>query len=186
MLGANTKREDGKFVVWSSLLKMLFVAFASTFFVAIGGYLCAGFFVSSFGPPFSQPLVLVVRMADLLFFVFCLVFSLRRVLHFRQPIFEVSPEGVLDRASALGAGFVPWEEVREVEVRWLLAQRVLSVGVRDTRAFLARQSPPKRWLMGLNTRIVGLPINVPLSALAVRADVLLGEIGRNIRRAKRN
>ena len=186
MLGANTKREDGKFVVRASLPKMLFAALASAFFVAIGIYLCAGFFGGSLGLPFSRPLVLVVGVADLLFFGFCLVFFLGRVLHLRRPIFVVSPQGILDRASAVGAGFVAWEEVEDVGVRWLLVGSVLAVGVRDARALLERQSPPKRWLMRLNMRIVGTPITVPLSALAVREDVLLGEIGRNIRRAKRS
>ena len=47
---------------------------------------------------------------------------------------------------------------------------------------MACQRPAKRWLMGISVRIAGTPVAVPLRALAVREDVLLGEIGRHLRR----
>lgn len=98
----------------------------------------------------------------------------------------MGPDGILDRASALCAGFVPREDVEEARTRGFLGQRVLGVRLRDERGFLARQSLPRRFLMGLNRRVLGAPINVPMSAQAVMEDVLLGEIERHLRRFARD
>lgn len=162
-------------------------AIGSSAFVAVGAYLCAGSLLPSvFADPIASPsrriLVFVTGALSVLFFGFVLVYFVGRLLSFRRPILEVGPEGILDRASVLSAGFVPWEEVEDARVRRFLGYRYLGVRVRDPQALLARQGPAKRWLMGVNQEIVGTPVNVPLGALAVREDALIGEIGRNLRR----
>ena len=187
MPGGNVERENGRLVVRPSIPTTLLGATGSALFVAAGAYLCAGALVPGvFAEPPASPLsrivVLTAGAANLLFFGFALALLLGRLLRPRRPIFEVGPKGILDRASALSAGFVGWEEVEDARVRRFLGYRYLGVRARDARALLARQGPVKRRLMGLNRRIVGVPVAVPLSALAIREDVLLREIRRHLRR----
>lgn len=168
---------------------MVLGSLGSAVAVALGAYLCAAGLglVAVANPPSSAParfLFLATGASDLLFFGFCLAFYLGRIARFRRPIFEVGPEGILDHASALGAGFVPWEEVEGARVRRLLVPRLLAVEVRDERALLARQGPAKRLLMGVNRRIAGTPVLVPLGLLAVREDMLLWEIEKNLSRSR--
>ncbi len=179
-------REHRTLVVKADPLRMLLGALASTFFVALGAYLCAGSLLPGvFANPYFYPparvLVFAAGAATVLFFGF----SLGRLLYRRRPILEVGPEGMVDHASALGAGIVPWEEVEGVGVRRFLGQRFLAVRVRDPRALLARQGPAKRWAMRFNQRITGAPINVPLGALAVGERELVERTARYLRQAAR-
>ena len=186
MLGGAASREGGRLVVRTSLGTMVLGALGAAFFVALGAYLCAVALglVAVADPPASRISFLAVGAADLLFFGFCLTFCLGRIARFRRPIFEVGPEGILDRASALGAGFVPWEEVEGARVRRCLGPRLLAVEVRDERALLARQGPARRLLMAVNRRILGTPVLVPLGLLAVGEDTLLREIERHLSRSR--
>ena len=134
--------------------------------------------------PFAWAIFFGAGAANLLFFGLCLGFYLGRIVRFRRPIFEVGPEGILDRASALGTGFVPWEEVEGARVRRFLGPRLLAVEVRDERALLARQGPARRLLMAVNLRILGTPVLVPLGLLAVGEDTLLREIERHLSRSR--
>ena len=191
MLGRVVEREDRRLAVRTSVPRTLLAALASALAVALGAYLCAGSLVPSvFANPFFSPSARVLVFAAgaaVLFFGFALAFYLGRLFSFRRPIVEVGPGGIVDRSSALGAGFVAWEEVEAVGVRRFLGQRFLAVRVKDAQTLLARQSPPlKRWLMGINRRITGAPVNVPLGALAVREEVLLREIDRHLPRRGRS
>ena len=182
---ADADRENGRLVVRANLPTTLLGALGATFFVAVGAYLCVGslvpdMFVEPFAFPSRRIVAFVVGAADLLFFGFALIFLVGRLFRFRNPIFEVGPDGILDRASALSVGFIPWEEVEDARVRRLLVLGYLAVRVRDARALLTRQGPVKRRLMGLNQRIIGTPVAVPLSALAVREEELLRKIRRHM------
>ena len=181
--------EGGGLVVRTSVGPMVLGSLGSALAVALGAHLCAAGLglVAVANPLSSAParlLFLAAGASDLLFFGFCLAFYLGRIVRFRRPIFELGPEGILDRASALGAGFVPWEEVEGTRVRRLLGSRVLAVEVTDERALLARQGPAKRLLMGVNGRIVGTPVLVPLGFLDVREDTLLWEIEKHLSRSR--
>ena len=203
MLGGNASRDGGGLVVRTSVGPMVLGALFSAFAVALGAYLCAAALglVAVADPPASAPARLLFlasgaspraprrgRLAagasDLLFFGFCLAFYLGRIVRFRRPIFEVCAEGILDRASALGAGFVPWGEVEGAWMRSFLGQRLLAVEVTDERPLLARQGPVKHLLMGVNGRIVGTPVLVPLGFLNVREDTLLWEIEKHLSRSR--
>ncbi len=73
-------------------------------------------------------------------------------------------------------------------MRRFLRPRLLAVELRDARALralLARQRPAKRLFMGVNRRLVGTPVLVPLGLLAVWEDALLREIERHLSRSRR-
>jgi len=184
-------REGGKLSVRTSIPRTALMALGSALLTAAAGALCATWFVTLPEQAAGMSLVLLVvtRLATLPIFVVCLVgvllfgwgsiFFLGRLLFFRRPVFEVGPEGILDRASAVGVGFVPWEDVKDVRPAVFHGQRSIAIRVRSERELLERQNPVKRLLIGINRRYFGsAPIHVPLNALAVPEEELAAEITR--------
>ncbi len=182
-------REGGKLPIRASIPRTVLMVLGSALFVVAGGAICAmGLFglltktagMSYFGlavVALVDSFYVLVGLAAIVFFGFTLLFALGRLLFFWRPIFEVGPEGILDRASAGSVGFVPWEEVKGVRPGTISGQRFLAIRVKDEQALLERQNLVKRFLMRLNRRyFTGAIVNVPLNALAIPEEELLAEI----------
>lgn len=99
-------------------------------------------------------------VADVLFFGSCVLLALERLLEPR-PVLIIDNLGIADNASAVGAGFIAWEEIAGASLRDLGASRFLVTSLRDPRAVLARQSPIRRGVMAANSGIVGSPVTIP-------------------------
>ena len=182
-------RESGKLSVRTSIPRTALMALGSALFVVAGGAICAVVLnvllietagMSSLALAVTvlvDSFYLVAGLAAIVFFGFTLLFSLGRLFSFWRPIFEVGPEGILDKASAASVGFVPWEEVKDVRPGTVGGQRFMKVWVKDEQALLQRQNLMKRLVMRLNRRyLTGTIVNVPLTALAIPEEDLLAEI----------
>jgi hypothetical protein len=111
------------------------------------------------------------------FFGYCFLYLLFR-LAIRKPSVVVSAEGVLDNATAVGAGMIRWEEVREVRATSFGAQRMVAIVPKDEAAILARQNPARRFLMRTNKRLAGYVVCIPENTLPMTREELLEEIKR--------
>jgi hypothetical protein len=110
-----------------------------------------------------------------------LVFGLFGVLWARQvassrPALVVDTRGITDHASAIGAGFVPWSEITGLGTWSSNGQTIVTVGVADPAAVLARVGPLARIPMRANVRLCGSPVTLPTNALPFSADQLIREI----------
>jgi hypothetical protein len=190
---------DGRLVARVGLPKALLLALGSALFVVCGlgiGY-AAVLLVVDAPEPYRQHVVvsavyLLVAAVYLLLAVVCvgffgcgLLFFLGRLVFFWRPALVVGPEGLYDAASALGAGWVRWDEVRGARLLKYGGQPYLALRLRDEAAFLARQPPLKRWLMRLNRRrFTGATVNIPTRFLDVDAEELLEEISGHLHRRR--
>ena len=113
------------------------------------------------------------------FFGFCLAYALYRLAR-RKPSLVVDEEGIFDNASALGAGMIRWEEIREMYTFVFRGQTTIGMALTDEDAVLARQNPLKRGLMSVNRGLAGSVVNIPQSVLPMPAEELLREIGRRL------
>ncbi len=124
--------------------------------------------------------ILIVALAGLLLFGYGVIFYLGRLLFFRRPVFEMGPEGFVDRTSAVGAGFVPWEEVESVVPGAFEAHpnmTILTIQVKNEEKLLERQNPVKRFIMRINRKyFTGAAINVSLVGLPISERRMLAEI----------
>lgn len=119
----------------------------------------------------------LVGLAGVLFFGYALVFFLLRLILFWRPMLEIGSEGVLDRASAVAAGFVPWEEIEDAKMVNSYGQSFVGVSLRDERAFLRRQNPLKRLVMKVNRRyFTRAAINIPSTIMPVSPREILLQI----------
>ena len=101
-----------------------------------------------------------VAVIDVLFFGFCALFALGRLLRPR-PSLVLDQRGITDNASATGAGFIAWEEIAAVGMSSLGVNRFLVIIPHDTEAILARQPSLKRKIMAANMGLVGSPVAIP-------------------------
>lgn len=99
-----------------------------------------------------------------------------RVLAARRPALVVDRHGITDHASAIGAGFVPWSEITNLGTWTSNGQTIVTVGVAEPAAVLARTGPLARIPMRANVRLCGTPVTLPTNTLPFTADQLIAEI----------
>jgi hypothetical protein len=80
--------------------------------------------------------------------------------------------GITDTASALGVGWLSWDEVDHVVVYTHSGQAMMGIVPRDLEGFLTRQHPVRRWLTHLNLRLGCAPVNVPQVAIRMKVGEL--------------
>ena len=119
----------------------------------------------------------VVGVIGIVAFGLAAAFLLRRLL-VRRPVLVLDAGGLVDRASAAGAGRVPWDQVADVGVQTMGRIRVLSVVLRDPEGWLAAQPPLRRRTMAVNAKLLGTPVNVPLAAVDVPEAELVAAVDR--------
>ncbi len=137
-------------VLFPSRGKMALLALGGLLFI-----LCAPLLWST-GGIFNQ----AVAVIDVLFFGYCALFALGRLLKPR-PSLVVNETGITDNASALGAGFIAWEEIAAVGMSSMGANRFLVIIPHDAQAILARQPLLRRMVMAANMGLVGSPVAIP-------------------------
>lgn len=126
--------------------------------------------------------IFLICVSGVVLFSGGLIFFSGRLLTFWRPILEVDSHGILDRASAVGVGFVRWEEIKDIRPANVGGQSYISIRPKDEQQVLARQNPLKRMLMRINRRYFTRTIaNVPMNVLAITEDELLAEIQPHLR-----
>lgn len=178
---------DGeRLTIRASVWKLSLMALGSLVFSAVSGLMAlsavlgmvrGGLFVAV-----VAALVLLVMLAGVVLFGTSLLWALYRLVLFRRPVFVAGPEGICDRASWMGAGWMRWEEISTVTCSRQGRQTWLLVHLADEEATLARQSPPKRLLMRLGASFTGTPVNIPPTALPVSSRKLREEVEARRRR----
>jgi len=154
-------------VIYPSRGKLLLAIFGAAAFVALG------FFLWNTGEIKGQ----IAGVLSIGFFGACFLFCVIR-LTWRRPSLIISPMGIFDSSSWLGGYILPWNEIDRVYVSTMRtsvfsSQRFLSVRLKNTEEFLARQSSAKTRMMRMNMGLVGAPINISASTLPVTLEEIL-------------
>lgn len=142
------------------------------FFCALFTALCLFFFVVMDEYDLDKTALIIMVAVVLAFFGGGGVFLAYRLFKPR-PALLLTPEGLMETASALGAGLVPWEDIEEIFAYTFSGQRFLGIRVRDPQALFSRVGPVKRLLMRINKRMVNASINISQVALTMTVDELL-------------
>ena len=92
----------------------------------------------------------------------------------RRPLLVVSGDGITDRSSAVGAGFIAWTEIEEVSLAGARPYRFLAVVPKDPRTFIAARPWWRRFVFRMN-RLFGFPMVAVSAAWFPRglADVVV-------------
>lgn len=163
----------GRLVVYPSRAKLVLYALGALAFVIAGLWL--GGFIGDMDLPFG--LVVITTYIGVPFFGLCLLYVLYRLV-VRKPSLIVSEEGIVDNASATGAGPVGWDEMAEIRPTDVSGKAMLGIVPHDEERILARQNPIKRAIMSINRNMTGFVILIPENALPMSIDELLAAIQR--------
>lgn len=122
---------------------------------------------------FNDPLyVHGLGLVSIVFFGLCGLFALKKLFD-NKPALVFNNSGIVDNASSVSAGFIPWSEVVGAEIFEIQKQKMLIIMVRDPQAYIARGSSLKRALNKANYNMVGSPISISSHALAINFSELV-------------
>ena len=159
-------------VIELSRTKLVLSILGSCAFVAAGAWLLS-FDASkirsgrSFNFFFREPWVVYgVGLAAILFFGLCGLYAFVKLFD-KRPGLILNSSGIVDNASGVAAGFIPWAEVLGSGVYEVQKQKMLIIGVRDPQKYLDRGGAVKRSLNKANAKMVGSPISIPSVALKI-------------------
>jgi hypothetical protein len=163
--------------------KILLLTAGAWAFVALSAWLWT---IADIQPRFNPLVVKGAAVAAVLFFGLCGAYGCRKIFD-RRPGLVLDAEGIIDNASGLAAGRVPWEEITAIHVTEISNQRILTIIVADPGRYLARGSAFTRLLNRANIHLTGSPVNISANTLAVDFEelhrALLGAFERHKSRA---
>ena len=110
---------------------------------------------------FNDPTVVYVAgLASILFFGGCGVYGVRKMFD-KKPGLVLNSSGVVDNASGVAAGFIPWSEVIGSGVVEIQKQKMLVIGVRDPQQYIDRGGALRRAMNRANYGMTGSPVAIP-------------------------
>lgn len=148
-------------------------------FVALGGWLFSldAEFIQSmrrFNSPFF---VHSIGLASMILFGFFGGFATWKLFD-KKPGLVLDGFGIIDNASGLAAGLIPWTDVVDTGTFEVQKQKMLVINVRDPQKYIMRGSPLKRLLVKANHKMCGSPIVISPNALKIDFDELVSLFNR--------
>lgn len=96
----------------------------------------------------------------------------------RKPGLVLNSSGIVDNASAVSAGFIPWSDVTGASVYEIQSQKMLKIGVRDPQKYIERGGALKRALNRANSKMGGSAVAIPAVSLKIEFAELLSLFAR--------
>ena len=105
------------------------------------------------------------------FFGFAALYASYRLVR-RRPAIVLDAAGIIDNASAIGAGPLRWDELACVVVYRYRGQPFRGIVPTDLPAYMARQSPLRRAAFKANLRLGIAPVNIPQVMIPMKVTAL--------------
>lgn len=163
---------DHEIVVPFSRTKMLLALGGALLFVVGGSVIVRGG---------NRPLDVVAGWSAIVFFGACAVYALMRLLK-PTPALVINAKGIHDNASALGVGFLAWDDIAEMRPYMFRNQTFLGIMPKDLDGLLARQPAWRRLAIQFNLMTGGPAVSIPQVILPMTVAELLRTINRRFRR----
>ena len=122
---------------------------------------------SSFRLFFNNPIyVYGLGLLSIILFGLLALFFFKKLFD-KEPGLVFSNSGIVDNASAVAAGFIPWSEVIGAHIFEVPQQKMLIITVRDPQKYVDRGNALKRKLNQANYKMCGSPITISANALKI-------------------
>jgi hypothetical protein len=146
-----------------SKTKLVLMLLGSIAFVCIGIWFIADRPVSPF---INNPAIVVcVGLASILFFGLIGILLVKK-LSDKSPGLIISDKGITDNATAVGAGFIPWQDILEMKEIQVVNQTFINIIVKNPQDYIDRQkSAFKRKALQLNFNRYGCVIGLSSNGL---------------------
>jgi hypothetical protein len=161
-------------IIELSKKKILLLVIGSFVFVALGIWLLSvdETFIQSQRRSNDPVLIRGVGVMSIIFFGFCGVFALKKLFD-KKPGLVFNNSGIIDNASPVSVGLIPWSEIIGFEIFGLQRQKMLIIKVRDPQKYVEQGGALKRTLNKANYKMCGSPIAISSNALDINFSELL-------------
>lgn len=168
------QQSSQEWIVYPGRGRLWGLTLASTAFAAFGVFCMAA------GVREGQWAVAWIGLASFACFGLTLLYLGDRLIR-RKPSLIISDRGIIDNSFYLAAGEILWEDIAGFEVYHYLGQGMLGIRLKDPHLLYNRASGFKRWMIGVNRKLVPAQINIPRNAVSIPLEKVLEEM---VRRAK--
>jgi hypothetical protein len=155
-------------VIPASRLKLLAKFVGAAVFVAAGVFMIT--------VPMRQGLYAKVVGAVAVAFFGALAVSILYRLMRPAPALIISARGIVDNASGLSVGLIPWDQVGEIREYRFESQVFLGITPRDLETLIEKLPLWKKTAIRANLKMGAAPVNVPQAALGMKVSDLVREI----------
>lgn len=114
----------------------------------------------------SPPLVYGLSLTTAFFSGLCGLFALRKMFD-KRPGLVLNSAGLVDNASGVTAGFIPWSDVTGSRIYEFQRARMLIINVRDPRKYTDRGGALRRAFNKANAKMGGGPVAIPSNTLKI-------------------
>jgi len=156
-------------IIEMSRKKLGLLILGSCAFVAIGIWLFSLDPASIRGSPWGRSPTLVhsIGIASIVFFGLCAIVAIPKLFD-KKPGLVFANSGIIDNASSVSAGLIPWTEIIDAESFEVRRQRFLVIKVKDPQKYLDRGNRLKKLAITANYKMYGSPITI--SAIALKTS----------------
>ena len=124
--------------------------------------------------------ITIAGWAAILFFGFC-GFMLIRKLSDSRPGLIIDNMGLLDNATGLSAGLIPWSDIEKISVIQIYRQKLIAIHVKNPEDYIARQTNFwKRKAMTFNYKMYGTPLHITTNALNISFTDLVATLTKKM------
>lgn len=116
-------------------------------------------------------------LAAILFFGSFALYALKKLFD-KKPALIFNSSGLIDNASSISAGFIPWSEVLGAEIVEIEKQKLLVIEVAGPEQYIARGNSLQRKLNQANYNLVGSPISITANTLEISFSELISLFNR--------
>lgn len=163
-----SRKQQTDLVISASRIKLLGHFVGGLAFVALGAFLM---FVPTRHGLFAR----FIGLVAVAFFGAIAVSIFYRLVR-PAPAMIINARGIVDNASGVSVGLIPWDQIGEVREYRVQNQVFLGIVPKDLEALLEKQPRWKRAAIRANLSMGATPVNVPQAALGVKVSDLVREI----------
>ncbi len=115
---------------------------------------------------FGNPIAIItLGIVTILFSLIGLLFVFKKMFD-KSPGLTISSEGIIDNASGVGAGFIPWTDVLEINETVVVNKHFINIVVKNPEHYIDRQKNILlKKLVQINYKTYGTVIGIPSVAL---------------------
>jgi len=90
-----------------------------------------------------------------------------------SPGLVIDAEGLVDNASGVAAGRIPWSDIKKIGISRSEARQFLTIELRDPQKYVRRARLVKRAFLTQNMTYFGSPVHIPADTLRIQFDDLV-------------
>ena len=142
--------------------KLLLFALGGVAFAALGVWL----FINADDMPKSPLLVRAVSVVCVSFFGLIAI-KAGTMLFSTSPGLVIDAEGLVDNASGIAVGRIPWSDIKKIRISTAETHRFLTIELRDPQKYVRRARLVKRSILTQNMKYFGGPVHIPADTLRI-------------------